>query len=33
MAEARRLKGWVVLLAMVAFVAAVAVVIILGKER
>jgi hypothetical protein len=33
MAEARRIKGWMVLLAMVLFVAAVALVIVLGKER
>jgi hypothetical protein len=33
MAEARRIKGWVLLLAMVGFVAAVAAVILLGPRR
>ncbi len=33
MAEARRIQGWVVLVAIALFVGAVAVVIVLGKNR
>lgn len=33
MVESRKVKGWVVLLVMMLFIAAVAVVIVLGKDR